>query len=594
VIFPVSAGITYYFQVSSAGATPGGTLVFHLTGATGGGAASDTYPPTTPITLLPFTATVDTTGATLQAGEPVPPCVTAHGHSVWFAYTPTTGATLTADTMGSNYDTVLTVYQTTWASPLACNDNISTTDLDSRVTFTAIAGATYYFQVSSQGTGPGGTLTFHLSGPTGTPWDDYYQPLAISVLPYTHTGNTSTATIQAGEPVPSCVSSHDNSVWYTYRPSTAMVLTADTRGSNYDTVLQVYEGSWATRVPSGCDDDISTTDPDSEVTFSAKANTTYYFQVSSVGNPSNGGTLVFHLAAEPEPPWDEYTDPYEITSLPFEDDNVDTTMATLQTGEPKPSCVSGHNNSVWYEYTPDVDEEITADTEGSNYDTVLAVYENTWSNPVACDDDDGSGDTSMVEFTAEAGETYLFQISSNGSSSDGGTLDFRVDGEPVVRYCRGVEATIVGTDDPDTIFGTEGDDVIVGLDGNDRIFAYGGNDLICAGFGYDRVFAGEGDDLVFGQAGNDIMAGGAGADRIFGWGGDDIILGKAGADRLLGGAGDDGIYSGPDDDEARGGTGDDIVYGGPHDDILFGNAGYDVLRGGSGDDWCHSGEDVIC
>jgi Ca2+-binding RTX toxin-like protein len=347
-------------------------------------------------------------------------------------------------------------------------------------------------------------------------------------------------------------------------------------------------------VPNGCNDDISTTDLDSEVTFSAIANTTYYFQVSSVGNPSSGGSLVFHLKAGAQPAWDEYTDPYEINTLPFEADNVNTTMATTQTGEPRPSCVSSHNNSVWYEYTPTVDMDITADTEGSNYDTVLAVYAGDWSKPVVCDDDGGSGDTSMVEFTANAGTTYLFQISSKGSSSDGGTLDFQVDGEPVVQYCRGVEATIVGTNNPETIFGTEGDDVIVGLDGNDLIFGYGGNDLICAGFGYDRVFSGDGDDLVFGQAGNDVMSGGAGADRIYGWGGDDILLGKAGADRLLGGAGDDGIYSGPDDDEARGGAGDDIVYGGPHDDILFGNAGYDVLRGGGGDDWCHSGEDVIC
>jgi hypothetical protein len=108
--------------------------------------------------------------------------------------------------------------------------------------------------------------------------------------------------------------------------------------------------------------------------------------------------------------------------------------------------------------------------------------------------------------------------------------------------CRGVEATIVGTDGRDVINGTPGDDVIV---------------------------AGAGSDLVRGKGGNDIICGGAGRDRLIGGAGDDVLVGEGGRDRLLGNRGDD-----------------ELIGGGGNDRMLDGGPGDDVYKAGRGTDTC--------
>lgn len=57
--------------------------------------------------------------------------------------------------------------------------------------------------------------------------------------------------------------------------------------------------------------------------------------------------------------------------------------------------------------------------------------------------------------------------------------------------CKGIPATLVGTNNHDILQGTPGDDVIVGRAGNDTIQGFGGNDLICGNAGNDRISGGE-------------------------------------------------------------------------------------------------------
>jgi hypothetical protein len=90
--------------------------------------------------------------------------------------------------------------------------------------------------------------------------------------------------------------------------------------------------------------------------------------------------------------------------------------------------------------------------------------------------------------------------------------------------CRGLEATIVGTD------------------GADRLRGTGARDVIVAGGGRDRVSAGSGNDVVCGGAGNDTLRGGGGRDKLFG---------DAGVDRLFGGPARDTLRGGPGRDRQR-------------------------------------------
>ena len=78
--------------------------------------------------------------------------------------------------------------------------------------------------------------------------------------------------------------------------------------------------------------------------------------------------------------------------------------------------------------------------------------------------------------------------------------------------CNGLDATRVGTDKRDTIYGTAGDDVIVGLGGNDVIFGKGGKDVICGGPGNDVLYGNSGNDVLIGEGNLDTLDGGDGVD----------------------------------------------------------------------------------
>ena len=74
------------------------------------------------------------------------------------------------------------------------------------------------------------------------------------------------------------------------------------------------------------------------------------------------------------------------------------------------------------------------------------------------------------------------------------------------RLCFAREATITGTDGPDTLHGTPGNDVILALGGDDVVFGGRGNDRICSGDGADSIRGGPGADRIDGNADPDTIA----------------------------------------------------------------------------------------
>jgi len=110
-------------------------------------------------------------------------------------------------------------------------------------------------------------------------------------------------------------------------------------------------------------------------------------------------------------------------------------------------------------------------------------------------------------------------------------------------------------------FGTNDDDTLNGTDQGEIFFGFGGNDSILARGGKDVAFGGRGNDLIFGGNGNDHLFGGRGNDALVGEAGKDHLLGGSGRDLLLGGPGKDVMVGGPDDDTflIRQGTGVDTI-----------------------------------
>ena len=93
--------------------------------------------------------------------------------------------------------------------------------------------------------------------------------------------------------------------------------------------------------------------------------------------------------------------------------NGTTTDATSEAGEPNhfPSTVTGR--SAWYSWVAPVDGTVTFDTQGSTFDTILAVYTGSSVsalNLIQSDDDSGFGLESQVVFFGVAGTTYRIAV----------------------------------------------------------------------------------------------------------------------------------------------------------------------------------------
>lgn len=301
--------------------------------------ANDVCSGATLVTSVPYTATQNTSTATTEPSDPSPSCGNhSAAKSVWYRFTAPGAGTIMADTFGSNYDTLLSVYTGACAAltavPGACNDDAPAT-VQSQVIFNASGGTTYFFLVAAYG-GVSDTLVFHLSfqaaGPTatvtvtptatstpspsstpiagmthtptptplspgGAPNDACANAAVISALPYTDAVSTSMATTEGTDPVPGCGNgSRSRSVWYRFTAAGAGTITADTLGSSYDTVLSVYTGACATFTPVGCNDDAPAA-VQSKISFAANGGTTYFFLVTAYNG--DGGSLAFHLSTAP-------------------------------------------------------------------------------------------------------------------------------------------------------------------------------------------------------------------------------------------------------------------------------------------------------
>jgi hypothetical protein len=133
-------------------------------------------------------------------------------------------------------------------------------------------------------------------------------------------------------------------------------------------------------------------------------------------------------AAQGAPAHDSCADAIALPSSPYSDTAM-TTAATTDAGDPTPSCGNGSRaKSVWYRFTaPGAPGTLTAHTFGSDYDTILSVYEGPCENLSAvgnaCNDDDPrDGAQSQVSIQSGPSATYSFMVSAY--DDDGGNLVF--------------------------------------------------------------------------------------------------------------------------------------------------------------------------
>jgi len=100
--------------------------------------------------------------------------------------------------------------------------------------------------------------------------------------------------------------------------------------------------------------------------------------------------------------------------------------ASTEPGEPHHASIVG-GSSLWWTWRASVTGSYAVSTEGSSFDTIMAVYQGsnvTNLKYVAADDDSGSNSTSFVIFRAIAGENY--EIAVDGFSGDSGNIVLRL------------------------------------------------------------------------------------------------------------------------------------------------------------------------
>jgi subtilisin family serine protease len=401
-------------------------------------------------TGLNYSNTSNSFNATARSREPNESCGSSAGSSatVYWRYNSTAYGTITADTFGSNYDTVLSAFNgcgitlnlgsgPLYLSPTqyACSDDSGGT-AQSTITFAANPGIGYTFKVARYGTSypVGGDAHFNFTFTPAAPPNNA-RSAAFTLNPgSSQLGTTNYAT----NDVPStgaCGSSQASpDVWYTFTSPCAATYTVTTSNADFDTVLGVYRqgtlGGFPFIFNVGCNDDCNPPDRDSCFTFDAISGGVYYIRVAGFNNAAGVFTVSLSDAT-----LDNDTC---ATALPLSTGatNFDNGCASDSSGLALTDCGGGNIfKDLWYSLTPDATSDVVIDTFGTGFDTVLAIYEgacpDATATPLICNDDFGTLQ-SQVSFAATGGQTYLLRVGAYATTTTAGAGVINTSVTPVV------------------------------------------------------------------------------------------------------------------------------------------------------------------
>ncbi|XVS66410.1 PKD domain-containing protein [Actinosynnema sp. CA-299493] len=176
--------------------------------------AGDDFDSATGITSLPFTTTIDTSGAGKAADDPNPCYFWGEG-SVWQKYTAQSDGLLRVSARTDTWGRMLAVYTGQRGAldlePSACVQN-------GNYTVHAEAGTTYYFMLVERSGSTADTVSFALRETTPEP-NDNRAAATVTSVPGDHQADLTRATAEPGEAPPSCAPEATRSVWYRYTPT---------------------------------------------------------------------------------------------------------------------------------------------------------------------------------------------------------------------------------------------------------------------------------------------------------------------------------------------------------------------------------------
>lgn len=255
--------------------------------------------------------------------------------------------------------------------------------------------------------------------PTVPPNDRFAQAEVLGGLTGETSGSSAGGSREAGEP-PHAGNLGGKSLWYRWTAPATTGMTFTTEGSEFDTVLAVYTGdSVASLVPVASNDD-SANFPLSGLSFPAVAGTTYYIAVDGRDGAAGKVGLEWHPGLDEEQLLNDNLATAQILTGERGEVGIYNRGATKEPGEPAHADNVG-GASVWFRWIAPVSGAVSFDTEGSEIDTVLAVYAGdtigTLGGALASNDDinaDSEIYTSRLSLNAVAGRTYSIAVDGYG------------------------------------------------------------------------------------------------------------------------------------------------------------------------------------
>lgn len=254
-----------------------------------------------------------------------------------------------------------------------------------------------------------------------------YQLTFTQIHTYTPSDNT--------EPAASCVPGQSYTLWHTFIPAQSGPLKIELTGSNFSTFLAVYKTSPTVSNEIECWTTASIGTLDGP-TVNVRAGTRYYvmFAAFSIGDSVNtASTMTMRYSSN-----SILDRAFQIPRSGVYSNVQDQIEQASGTFYPTPGCPD-RNFNVYYKFRPSVSGRYEVSTQGSNYDTVVALYDpsigvsdsSLAGQIVSCHNDISvENANSRLRVNLTAGSTYFFiigqAIDSRLPMNDNMTLSLRV------------------------------------------------------------------------------------------------------------------------------------------------------------------------
>ena len=283
--------------------------------------------------------------------------------------------------------------------------------------------------------------------------------------------DTSSATPSVPDFTASCGagggSTSSQDVWFKFTATADYTATASTCGiADYDSKIEVYDGSCGALVTVGCNDDFAgCAGFTSQAGFAAVNGTEYYIRIGGWGATDAGtGSVVVTGPPAGGTPNDDCDG--AITIVPDTPTDFDTSGATPSTPDFDAACGAGggstSSNDVWFKFTAASSYIARATTCGTAaYDTKIAVYDGSCGALalVGCNDDFAgcTGFTSQVDFAAVSGTEYYIRIGGWSTTDAGDGQILLTDQPPALENddCGGAIAIGLGQTSLDSVGATD-------------------------------------------------------------------------------------------------------------------------------------------